>query len=70
MLMAACVHVQVQQQNHLAVADFPSPAVFGDILESFGLDKLPKVSDKHIRIVEDALSVDIPKLVRQFSEPY
>lgn len=62
--------MQVQQQNHLAVADFPNAQVFGGILESFGLDKLPKVSDKHIRTVEDALSVEIPKLVRQFAEPY
>ena len=65
----ACA-VQVQRQNHLAAADFPNVNAFSSILESFGLDKFPAVKDKHLRTVEEALSVDIPKLVQHFSEPY
>lgn len=62
--------MQVQSQNHLATADFPNAQMFGDILESFGFDKIPKVSDKYLRTVDEVLSNDIPKLVRQFSDPY
>ena len=62
--------MQVQQVNHLAVADFPNTRAFSNILATFGLSKLPKVSEKHLRTVEEAISSDIPKLVRQFSNPY
>lgn len=67
---AAAARVQVQQQNHLAVADFPKPQAFADILGQFGLEKVPKVADKHIKAVEDALSSDIPRLIKQFTSPY
>ena len=64
------MRLQVQQQNHLAVADFPNPQAFADILGQFGLDKVPKVAEKHLKAVEEALSSDIPRLVKQFTSPY
>jgi Domain of unknown function (DUF5600) len=60
----------VQRQNHLAAADFPNVDAFSSIVESFGLTTIPKVGDKHVQTVDKALSVDIPKLVQQFSDPY
>jgi hypothetical protein len=61
--------VQVQQQHHLATADFPSARAFSNILANFGLKKFPKVAEKHLRAVDEALDSDIPKLVHQFTGP-
>lgn len=60
----------VKTQNHLAVGDFPSVAAFRNILQSFELANFPKITDKMIKTVDDALMVEIPRLVKQFSNPY
>lgn len=59
----------VMRQNHLAVGDFPQPAAFSEILASFDLSKFPKVTDKMLARVDEALQVSIPKLVRSFGNP-
>jgi hypothetical protein len=62
--------MQVQNQHHLAVSDFPNPKAFSRILGTFGLDKIQRVTDKHIKIVNEALQSDIPRLVKQYTNPY
>lgn len=61
--------LQVQRVHRLAEADFPNVQAFSKILSSIGLDKLHKVSEKHVRTVEEVINADIPMLVRQFSPP-
>jgi EH domain-containing protein 1 len=50
--------------------DFPDVARYREILSGYDISAFPKLKEKDIRSLEDALSLDIPTLVKQFDNPY
>jgi EH domain-containing protein 1 len=48
----------------------PDPARYRDILASFDLAAFPKLREKDVKALDDALTVDIPALVAAFDNPY
>lgn len=45
--------------------DFPDVNRYRDILGGYDLSTFPKLKEKDVRALEDALSLDIPQLVKQ-----
>ncbi|CAL8464390.1 g3925 [Coccomyxa elongata] len=60
----------VQREHHLPAGDFPDVNRYRDILGGYDLSTFPKLKEKDVRALEDALSLDIPQLVKQFDNPY
>lgn len=57
--------------NALCMAgDFPDVNRYRDILSGYDIGAFPKLREKDVRSLEDALSIDIPTLVKQFDNPY
>ena len=54
----------------LCTGDFPDVDRYRQILSAYDLAALPKLKEKDIKNIEEALTVDIPTLVRQFDNPY
>lgn len=61
---------QVQREHHLHSGDFPDVARYREILSAFDISKFPKLDKSMIKQIEDALSIDIPNLIRQMENPY
>lgn len=61
---------QVQREHHLHPGDFPDVDRYREILSAFDISKFPKLDKAMIKQVDDALSVDIPQLVRAMGNPY
>ncbi|EIE18740.1 hypothetical protein COCSUDRAFT_38543 [Coccomyxa subellipsoidea C-169] len=60
----------VQREHHLPAGDFPDVNRYRDILGGYDLSTFPKLKEKDVKALEDALSLDIPSLVKQFDNPY
>lgn len=60
----------VAREHRLPLGDFPEPARYRSILQSFDLADFPKLRDRDIRVFEEVLGGDIPALVRRFDNPY
>jgi hypothetical protein len=45
--------------------DFPDVNRYREILSAYDLSSFPKLKEKDVRALEDALSLDIPSLVKQ-----
>ncbi|EFN59109.1 hypothetical protein CHLNCDRAFT_33853 [Chlorella variabilis] len=60
----------VQREFHLHPGDFPDVERYREILSAFDLSRFPKLDKAMIRQVDDALSLDIPALVRQMDNPW
>jgi len=61
---------QVQREHHLHAGDFPDVNRYREILSAFDISKFPKLDKNMIKQIDDALSVDIPNLIRQMENPY
>lgn len=61
---------QVQREYHLPPGDFPDIGRFREILAGYDLALFPKLDKKHVKQIEDVLSIDIPNLVKAFDNPY
>jgi len=64
------VFSKVAREHHLPAGDFPDPVRYANILSSFELASFPKLREKDVKALDQALSVEIPALVRQFDNPY
>ncbi|KAI3433598.1 hypothetical protein D9Q98_003408 [Chlorella vulgaris] len=60
----------VQREFHLHPGDFPDVDRYREILSAFDLSRFPKLDKSMIRQVDDALSLDIPALMRQMENPW
>lgn len=60
----------VQREFHLHPGDFPDVERYREILSAFDLSRFPKLDKQMIRQVDDALSLDIPALMRQMENPF
>ncbi|PSC74976.1 EH domain-containing 1-like [Micractinium conductrix] len=61
---------QVQREHHLHPGDFPDVNRYREILSAFDLSRFPKLDKAMLRQVDDALSLDIPALMRQMENPW
>jgi len=64
------VFAKVAREHHLPAGDFPDPSRYASILRSFELSSFPKLREKDVKSLEQALTVDVPALVQQFDNPY
>lgn len=48
-----------------SAGDFPDVNRYREILGGYDLSTFPKLKEKDVRALEDALSLDIPSLVKQ-----
>jgi hypothetical protein len=64
------IFAKVAREHHLPAGDFPDPARYASILRSFELSSFPKLKEKDVKSLEQALAVDVPALVQQFDNPY
>lgn len=64
------IFAKVAREHHLPAGDFPDPARYASILRSFELSSFPKLKEKDVKSLEQALTVDVPALVQQFDNPY
>lgn len=62
--------LQVQREHHLHAGDFPDVERYREILSAFDVSKFPKLTKEMIKQVDDALSIDIPQLVRSMDNPF
>jgi EH domain-containing protein 1 len=60
----------VQREFHLHAGDFPDVERYREILSAFDLSRFPKLDKAMLRQVDDALSLDLPALMRQMENPY
>lgn len=61
---------QVQREHHLHPGDFPDVGRYREILSAFDISKFPKLDKQMMKQVDDALTIDIPHLVRSMDNPY
>jgi len=54
----------IQQRYGLPMGDFPHPGKFREKLASFPVHKFPKLDEKQVAILDVALSIDIPGLMK------
>ena len=62
--------MKLQREKHLTPGDFPDPARYKSILSCFDLSKFNKIEKKHMKYLDDAINVDIPRLVKIFENPF
>ena len=62
--------MKLQREKHLPPGDFPDPARYKSILSCFDLSKFNKIEKKHMKYLDDAINVDIPRLVKIFENPF
>ncbi|KAI9495824.1 P-loop containing nucleoside triphosphate hydrolase protein [Zychaea mexicana] len=58
--------LKIQQRHHLPAGDFPNPEKFKKALELYDIDKFKTIQDNLLHKVDDALAVDLPKLMSMF----
>ncbi|KAL2483731.1 EH domain-containing protein 1 [Forsythia ovata] len=61
---------KVQREHHLPAGDFPNVEHFREVLNVYNIDKFEKLRPKMIQSVDDMLGQDIPKLLKNFRNPY
>ena len=61
----ACVH-----EHHIPRGDMPNPRRFRDIMKGIQIWKLPKVDKKQMQMLEEVLTVDLPRVMREFDNPF
>lgn len=66
----AAEFLQVQREHHLHAGDFPDVDRYREMLSAFDLSKFPKLDKTALKQLDDALAVDIPRLVQQMENPY
>lgn len=60
----------VQREHQLPPGDFPDVQRYREILEAYDLSSFPQVTKANIAALETALSVDIPKYMAAFENPF
>lgn len=66
----AAEFAHVQREFHLHPGDFPDVNRYREILSAFDISRFPKLDKAMIRQVDDALSLDIPALMRAMENPF
>jgi EH domain-containing protein 1 len=61
----ACVH-----EHHIPRGDMPNPRRFRDIMKGIQIWKLPKVDKKQMQTLEEVLTLDLPRVMREFDNPF
>lgn len=62
--------LKVQREHHLHAGDFPDVVRYREILSAFDISKFPKLDKGMLKQIDDALTVDIPALVRALDNPW
>ncbi|KAI9016531.1 P-loop containing nucleoside triphosphate hydrolase protein [Phycomyces nitens] len=58
--------MKIQQRHHLPAGDFPNPEKFRQSLSVYDMDKFKPLKEELIERVDEALSVDLPRLMHMF----
>lgn len=58
--------LKISAMNSLAPGDFPNPEKMKEKLLNYKLDKFPKLDKRRLSLIDEALSVDLPKLMQMF----
>ena len=61
---------KLQRECHLPPGDFPDVQRYRNILAAFDLSKFPKLEKKQQKAMDETLTVDIPRLVKLFENPF
>ncbi|KAF9281548.1 3-hydroxyisobutyryl-CoA hydrolase [Mortierella alpina] len=60
--------LKVQQIHSVPAGDFPNVAAFRQSLEAYRFENFAKMSQPILAVAEEALSVDLPKIMRRFPQ--
>ncbi|CEJ00342.1 hypothetical protein RMCBS344292_14400 [Rhizopus microsporus] len=60
------VFIKIQNKHHLPAGDFPNPEKFKQNLALYDIDKFKSLKEDLIARVDDALAVDLPRLMSRF----
>ncbi|CEG72115.1 hypothetical protein RMATCC62417_07727 [Rhizopus microsporus] len=60
------VFIKIQNKHHLPAGDFPNPEKFKQNLALYDMDKFKSLKEDLIARVDDALAVDLPRLMSRF----
>ncbi|KAF9965575.1 3-hydroxyisobutyryl-CoA hydrolase [Mortierella alpina] len=66
--MPAGEFLKVQQIHSVPAGDFPNVAAFRQSLEAYRFENFAKMSQPILTVAEEALSVDLPKIMRRFPQ--
>ncbi|KAL9546832.1 hypothetical protein MBANPS3_006467 [Mucor bainieri] len=58
--------IKIQNKYHLPAGDFPNPEKFRQNLALYDMDKFKSIKEDLLERVDEALAVDLPKLMSQF----
>ncbi|KAL1932055.1 hypothetical protein VTP01DRAFT_9111 [Rhizomucor pusillus] len=58
--------LKIQQRHHLPAGDFPNPEKFRQNLSLYDIDKFKSLKEDLLEKVDEALAVDLPKLMSRF----
>ncbi|CAO3622428.1 unnamed protein product [Mucor fragilis] len=58
--------IKIQNKYHLPAGDFPNPEKFRQNLALYDMDKFKNIKEDLLERVDEALAVDLPKLMSQF----
>lgn len=58
--------IKIQHKYHLPAGDFPNPEKFRQNLSLYNMDKFKPLKDDIINRVDEALAVDLPRLMSEF----
>ncbi|KAI8138454.1 P-loop containing nucleoside triphosphate hydrolase protein [Fennellomyces sp. T-0311] len=58
--------IKIQQRYHLPAGDFPNPAKFRQNLALYDMDKFKSLKEDLLDKADEALSVDLPRLMSRF----
>ena len=67
------VEIQFQQcihEHNIPRGDMPNPKRFREIMKGIQVWKLPKIDKKQMQALEEVLSVDLPRVMREFDNPF
>ncbi|KAJ3057357.1 hypothetical protein HK097_008452 [Rhizophlyctis rosea] len=59
---------KIARQHQLVRGDFPDPNRFKEKLAMFKIEKFPKLDKKMLALVDEALGIDLPKLLSDFPQ--
>ncbi|KAJ8659670.1 hypothetical protein O0I10_004649 [Lichtheimia ornata] len=60
--------LKIQQRHHLPPGDFPNPAKFKQNLALYDMDKFKSLKEDLLDRADEALSVDLPRLMSKFPQ--
>ncbi|CEP08065.1 hypothetical protein [Parasitella parasitica] len=58
--------IKIQNKYHLPAGDFPNPERFKQNLALYDMDKFKSLKEELLERVDEALAVDLPRLISQF----